>query len=57
MSRSRSDPQSATGEFFINLQDNTNLDATGPDTGFGVFAEVIEGMEARAGEFVLGDSA
>jgi len=40
-----SDPQSATGEFFINLQDNTNLDATGPDTGFGVFAEVIEGME------------
>jgi len=40
-----SDPTSATGEFFINLQDNTNLDATGPDTGFGVFAEVIEGME------------
>jgi peptidyl-prolyl cis-trans isomerase A (cyclophilin A) len=42
-----SDPNSATGEFFINLQDNPNLDADPhqPGTGFGVFAEIAEGME------------
>ena len=39
------DPNSATGEFFLNLQDNLSFDATGPGSGFGVFAEVAEGMD------------
>ncbi|HET6398206.1 MAG TPA: peptidylprolyl isomerase, partial [Candidatus Thermoplasmatota archaeon] len=39
-----SDPHSATSEFFINLEDNTNLDPTGPNTGYAVFAHVVEGF-------------
>jgi len=44
-----SDPASATAEFFINLADNTPLDAS-PDaaphtTGYAVFGKVSEGMD------------
>jgi cyclophilin family peptidyl-prolyl cis-trans isomerase len=42
------DPDCATGEFFINLQDSPHLDKSG-DTGwtlgFTVFGEVVSGME------------
>ncbi len=38
-------PDSATSEFFINLQDNTNLDPTGPNTGYAVFGHTISGLE------------
>ncbi|MGL4474366.1 MAG: peptidylprolyl isomerase [Shewanella sp.] len=43
-----SDPHSATGQFFININNNTFLDFTKETTqGFGycVFAEVVEGMD------------
>lgn len=39
---------SATSQFYINLQNNTNLDHKGPrvsDFGYAVFGRVIEGME------------
>ncbi|MEM9235925.1 MAG: peptidylprolyl isomerase [Verrucomicrobiota bacterium] len=40
------DPDSATSQFFINLKDNTMLDAPNPDGhGYAVFGQVIEGME------------
>lgn len=39
-------PDSATSEFFVNLQDNTNLDPTGPNTGYAVFAHVVSGFES-----------
>ncbi len=43
------DPNSATSEFFINLADNTGLDATAgaaPNTtGYAVFGTVTEGMD------------
>lgn len=42
------DPNSATGQFFINLKDNGFLDHTSPTPsgwGYAVFGEVIEGME------------
>jgi len=39
------DPDSATSQFFINLQDNTHLDAAGGEWGYAVFAKVIEGMD------------
>jgi cyclophilin family peptidyl-prolyl cis-trans isomerase len=40
------DPDSATAQFFINHQNNTNLDPGGvsPD-GYAVFGRVIEGMD------------
>lgn len=38
------DPNSATSQFFINLVDNPRLDY-GPNAGYAVFGEVIEGME------------
>lgn len=42
------DPHSATAQFFINTQDNVNLDYTGGTNsrtwGYAVFAKVTEGM-------------
>ena len=39
------DPNSATSQFFINLNNNSNLDPAGAQAGYAVFAKVIEGME------------
>ena len=43
------DPHSATAQFFINVQDNMNLDHTGQASsaawGYAVFGRVTEGME------------
>ena len=42
------DPNSATSQFFINLQDNAVLDFTAKTQqgwGYAVFAKVVEGME------------
>jgi len=39
------DPNSATSQFFINLADNSNLDASAGGWGYAVFAKVIEGMD------------
>ena len=46
------DPHSATSQFFINLNDNTNLDHTSPDPrgwGYCVFGEVTDGMDTVDG--------
>ena len=44
-----SDPQSATSQFFINVQDNPGLDYTGETSsrawGYAVFGKVTKGME------------
>jgi cyclophilin family peptidyl-prolyl cis-trans isomerase len=40
-----SDPDSANSQFFINVRDNTNLDADGNKAGYTVFARVSAGME------------
>ena len=44
-----SDPHSATAQFFINVQDNMNLDHTGQSNprewGYAVFGRVTSGME------------
>ena len=37
-------PDSATSQWFINVDDNPSLDPTGPGTGYAVFGEVISGM-------------
>jgi cyclophilin family peptidyl-prolyl cis-trans isomerase len=42
MARTNS-PNSATSQFFLNVTDNTNLDSTGPGTGFAVFGRIIQG--------------
>jgi len=43
------DPHSATAQFFINVQNNTNLDYTGGTSsrtwGYAVFGRVISGMD------------
>jgi peptidyl-prolyl cis-trans isomerase A (cyclophilin A) len=39
------DPDSATSQFFINLKDNSHLDASVGAFGYAVFGKVIEGME------------
>ncbi|WP_444933849.1 peptidylprolyl isomerase [Microbulbifer sp. JTAC008] len=39
------DPDSATSQFFINLVDNTRLDASEDKPGYAVFGKVIEGMD------------
>jgi peptidyl-prolyl cis-trans isomerase A (cyclophilin A) len=39
------DPNSATSQFFINLNDNSNLDPSGGDWGYAVFGKVVEGMD------------
>jgi cyclophilin family peptidyl-prolyl cis-trans isomerase len=38
-------PDSATSQFFINLNDNSHLDASGAAFGYAVFGKVIEGMD------------
>ena len=38
------DPDSATTQFFINLENNTNLNASFNKPGYAVFAEVTEGL-------------
>ena len=41
-----SDPASATAQFFINVRDNTMLDAPSPDGhGYAVFGKVVSGMD------------
>ncbi len=39
------DPHSATAQFFINLVDNSRLDAHGANWGYTVFGKVVEGMD------------
>lgn len=41
-----SDPDSATSQFYVNLVDNTSLNATANRVGYTVFGRVSEGMEA-----------
>ncbi|MGH6622651.1 MAG: peptidylprolyl isomerase [Burkholderiaceae bacterium] len=42
----RSDPNSATSQFFINVVDNSRLDYPSPDGhGYAVFGKVVEGMD------------
>ena len=40
-----SDPDSATSQFFINVQDNPNLDNRPMAPGYTVFGKVVDGME------------
>lgn len=40
-----SNPDSATSQFYINLNDNTNLDAGVAGAGYTVFGRVIKGMQ------------
>ena len=42
MARTR-DPNSATSQFFINVDNNVNLDSIGG--GYAVFGKVVSGME------------
>lgn len=44
MAKQLNDAHSATNQFFINLNDNTNLDP-GKSWGYAVFGEVIEGYD------------
>ncbi|HLW63821.1 MAG TPA: peptidylprolyl isomerase [Gemmataceae bacterium] len=39
------DPDSATGQFFINIVDNKKLDKSGLNPGYCVFGRVIDGMD------------
>ncbi len=39
------EPNSATAQFYINVVDNTFLDAAGQDPGYAVFARVTSGMD------------
>ena len=39
-----SDPDSARAQFFINVVDNSSLDATSGKAGYAVFGRVIRGM-------------
>lgn len=41
----QSDPDSATAQFYVNLQNNIGLNATGSKPGYTVFGKVIAGME------------
>jgi len=41
----RADPPSANSQFFINVQNNSNLDARGGNAGYTVFGRVISGMD------------
>ncbi|MFW5825598.1 MAG: peptidylprolyl isomerase [Marinobacter sp.] len=38
------DPDSATAQFFVNLEDNPHLDTTRARKGYAVFGDVTEGM-------------
>ena len=40
-----SNPNSATSQFFINLNDNKNLDKSGSSAGYAVFGKVISGFD------------
>lgn len=40
-----SNPDSATSQFFININNNTHLDAQGDRPGYAVFAKVIKGSD------------
>ncbi|WP_288419024.1 peptidylprolyl isomerase [uncultured Acinetobacter sp.] len=40
-----SNPNSATSQFFINVADNTFLNASSRDTGYAVFGKVTKGMD------------
>ena len=40
-----SDPDSATSQFYVNLQNNAGLNATETKPGYTVFGKVIEGIE------------
>jgi cyclophilin family peptidyl-prolyl cis-trans isomerase len=40
-----SDPDSASSQFFVNLSDNSGLNATRREPGYTVFGQIIEGME------------
>lgn len=39
------DPESATSQFFINLEDNPDLDPNSDSAGYAVFGEVVAGMD------------
>jgi peptidyl-prolyl cis-trans isomerase A (cyclophilin A) len=39
------DPDSATDQFFINVEDNAELDRTRMSAGYAVFGRVIAGMD------------
>lgn len=39
-----SDPDSATSQFYINVVDNADLNASGANPGYAVFGEVIDGL-------------
>jgi peptidyl-prolyl cis-trans isomerase A (cyclophilin A) len=41
----QADPDSATAQFYINLKNNTGLNATKTNPGYTVFGKVIAGME------------
>ena len=41
----RSSPDSATSQFFINLQDNPSLDWREWNVGYAVFGRVVQGMD------------
>jgi len=49
LAMARTDPDTATAEFFINLADNHDLDHhandSGNSTGYAVFGRVVSGME------------
>ena len=49
LAMARTDPETATAEFFINLADNHDLDHraddSGNSTGYAVFGRVVSGME------------
>ena len=40
-----SDPNSATAQFYINVEDNKNLDKNDRSIGYCVFGRVVEGMD------------
>ena len=47
LSMARTDaPHSATSQFFVNLQDNENLDYRPGSHGYAVFGKVTEGMDS-----------
>ena len=41
----QSDPDSATAQFYVNLQNNSGLNATETKPGYTVFGKVVAGME------------
>lgn len=51
-----SDPNSATSQFYVNLVDNTDLDASSSSAGYAVFGKVISGLDVvdRIGQVSTG---